>query len=211
MADNIEQAYNAGGMSFTSNGMNPSEGLGRWWNNISGKTAENMFSAEEAEKARIWSSAEAKINRDWQTEMSNTAYQRQVEDMKKAGLNPAAVDGNGASTPSGAIPTASAAAAAGSGNGGILGLIASLGRAAIAGAVAKKLQINANRASGSSAAVNAISKETSSAMDAARRSEYLYQMSRRAANERAILEKGLGGNYDQAGISAEDLVNRMKM
>lgn len=48
------------------------------------------FEAEEAQK-----------NRDFQKVMSDTAYQRAVSDMTKAGLNPILALGSAASTPSG--------------------------------------------------------------------------------------------------------------
>lgn len=68
--------------------------IGDFVNDITGATSQNKFNAQQAQ-----------IQRDWETQMSNTAYQRAVDDMKAAGLNPAmmyASGGQGASTPTGA-------------------------------------------------------------------------------------------------------------
>lgn len=74
-------------------------GIGQLINDITGTTANNQFSAQQAQ-----------IQRDWEQYMSNTSYQRAVADLKEAGLNPAmlyASGGQGASTPSGASASAS--------------------------------------------------------------------------------------------------------
>lgn len=63
---------------------------------VSAQQANNQFNAEQAQ-----------LNRDFQAAMSSTAHQREVADLKAAGINPIlSANTQGATTPSGATATA---------------------------------------------------------------------------------------------------------
>lgn len=118
---------------FTSWLNDAGRNLGNAWNNISGTTAQMEFNSAESVKQR-----------EWEKMMSDTSYQRQVADMKAAGINPvaASMGGNmsGASTPSG-----SAASSGMSGNGGFAGGLGQLIKTVAGVAIAKGLEAKFTR------------------------------------------------------------------
>ena len=69
----------------------------------SSAAATNTQNMQIAQMNNQFNAQQSQLNRDWQTQMSNTAMQRRVEDLKSAGLNPMlAIGQGGASQPAGA-------------------------------------------------------------------------------------------------------------
>ena len=82
---------------------------------------------ELQEIAQQFSANEAQKSREWQEQLSSTAYRRAAKDLKAAGLNPALLYSSSgqASTPVGATAHGSSASAGSSGQ-GVISLISNL-------------------------------------------------------------------------------------
>jgi hypothetical protein len=68
-----------------------------------GGAAAGLFGYKGAKEQNVASAQQAQSQMDFQREMSNTAVQRRMADLKKAGINPILAGSKEASTPAGAM------------------------------------------------------------------------------------------------------------
>lgn len=95
----------SGNVSQSSNFSNASSNGATYGNVASSQALANMreanaFTEKMWNKQAEYNSREAQIARDWQERLANTTYQRTIQDMIKAGINPILAAGSGLSADS---------------------------------------------------------------------------------------------------------------
>lgn len=103
VADNVNKVMAAFKPDFVGDDTKAKLSIQDWYRSEQSSNNAYLRDLAQMREQNAFNSSEAQKQRDYETEMSNTAYQRAIADMKKAGINPLlAVQQGGASTPSGA-------------------------------------------------------------------------------------------------------------
>lgn len=160
--------------------------IGEFGNQITGQSA-------TLDRTQAFNSAEADVNRNWQANMSNTAYQRRAADMQAAGINPIlAYEGGGASTPAGA--TATSGGSSGQRN-GLMDTISTALQAALTKAQKDNVDADTNKKDAETDLVREQTKTQPVSRD---------QMQQQIKQSTAEIEK-IFAQTKQAGASAQQL------
>lgn len=96
----LNQSYGTGGSVNNAQSMSQTMGTDASLRAINTTGATNASAYNAWREAAEYNAEQARIQREWQERMANTVYQRTVEDMKKAGINPVLAAGMGLGTAS---------------------------------------------------------------------------------------------------------------
>lgn len=190
-------------------------GVGQWMNDLTGKSAQQDFDAEQARIAREDADRKATIAYERDLYLSNTALQRQVADAKSAGINPYYIaGGGGASVPNQDAPSAAVAAGGASGSWSPVSLLSSIVGAALRVGLYRSIAGSALKAAatGSSAAVvKDVARESAAARQLLQQREFTHIALRQQAEVAKMVHaatNSASAAASQGVRSFDDLIKR---